>query len=213
MTAARIGIDESGKGDYYGPLVIGAVYVDGSTEGALTELGVRDSKKVSDKRAAVLAAEIKKRCPHHSVVAIGPRRYNELYEKIGNLNKLLAWGHARALENVLEKTPCARAVSDQFGDERFILNALLKNGKAVALEQRHRAEEDIAVAAASLLARAEFLERLGRLSQEQQIAFPKGASDPKILILGRELVKAKGEAALAEVAKLHFKTTKQILAG
>src|SRR5256712_546528 len=177
---ARIGMDESGKGDYVGPLVIGAVYVDAQTETRLVELGVRDSKLLADVRILALAAEIRAICPY-SVVAIGPKHYNEVYEKIQNLNSLLAWGHARALENVLEKVSCNLAIADQFGNEAVLQNALLKRGRQIKLEQRPRAEEDVAVAAASILARAEFVRRLEQLSQQIGKTLPKGASDPQIV--------------------------------
>ena len=207
---ARIGMDESGKGDYFGPLVIGAVYVDAQTETRLVELGVRDSKLLSDVRILALAAEIRAICPY-SVVAIGPKHYNEVYEKIQNLNSLLAWGHARALENVLEKVSCNLAIADQFGNEAVLQNALLKRGRQIKLEQRPRAEEDVAVAAASILARAEFVRRLEQLSKQIGKTLPKGASDPQIVTVGREIVAKGGRDALAEVAKLHFKTTEKIL--
>ena len=142
----RIGIDESGKGDYFGPLVIAAVFVDAITQHELALMQVRDSKKISDGRILEMAPDIKTICPH-SVVAIGPQKYNELYGKIKNLNRLLAWGHARALENLLDKVSCGRAIADQFGDERLILNALQAKGRTIALEQRPKAESDIAVAA------------------------------------------------------------------
>ena len=106
----RIGIDESGKGDYFGPLVIAAVFVDATTQRELALMQVRDSKKISDGRILELAPDIKTICPH-SIVAIGPQKYNELYAKIKNLNRLLAWGHARALENLLDKVSCARAIA------------------------------------------------------------------------------------------------------
>ena len=172
----RIGIDESGKGDYFGPLVIAAVFVDATTQGELRLMEVRDSKKISDGRVLEMAPGNKTICPH-SVIAIGPQKYNELYAKIKNLNRLLAWGHAKALENLLERgVTCERAISDQFGDERLILNVLQEKGRKITLEQRPRAESDLAVAAASILARAEFLIRLKRLSSEVGTTLPKGAS-------------------------------------
>ncbi len=158
-TIERIGIDESGKGDYFGPLVIAAVFVDATTQGELRLMQVRDSKKISDGRILEMAPDIKTICPH-SVIAIGPQKYNELYEKIRNLNRLLAWGHAKALETLLERVTCERAISDQFGNERLILNVLQEKGRKIVLEQRTKAESDLAVAAASILARAEFLLRL-----------------------------------------------------
>lgn len=206
----RIGIDESGKGDYFGPLVISAVCVTAETEPDLKLMEARDSKRISDGRILELAPDIRQLCPH-SIVAIGPQRYNELYEKIRNLNRLLAWGHARALENLLERVDCSLAISDQFGDERFILNALLEKGKRVHLVQRPKAEADLAVAAASILARAEFLMRLKRLSDEVGTTLPKGASGT-VELAARMVIKKHGKGKLRAVAKLHFKTTQAILA-
>ena len=205
----RIGIDESGKGDYFGPLVIAAVFVTPTLEQDLALMQVRDSKKISDGRILELAPDIRLLCPH-SLVAIGPQRYNELYAKIKNLNRLLAWGHARALENLLQQVECDLAIADQFGDERLILNALQVKGKQIRLVQRTKAESDLAVAAASILARAEFLQRLDRLSQELNTTLPKGAS-PAVELAGRMVVKKYGRDRLGTVAKLHFKTTKQVL--
>ena len=209
-TIERIGIDESGKGDYFGPLVIAAVFVDATTQGELALMDVRDSKKISDGRILEMAPDIKTICPH-SVIAIGPQKYNELYAKIKNLNRLLAWGHAKALENLLDRgVSCERAISDQFGDERLILNALQEKGRKLVLEQRTKAESDLAVAAASILARAEFLIRLKRLSEEIGTMLPKGASTA-VELAGKMIVKKHGETRLGTVAKLHFKTTKVVL--
>lgn len=205
----RIGIDESGKGDYFGPLVIAAVFVDSTTQGELALMQVRDSKKISDGRILELAPDIKAICPH-SLIAIGPQRYNELYAKIKNLNRLLAWGHAKALENLLDRVSCERAISDQFGNERLILNALQEKGRKIVLEQRTKAESDLAVAAASIIARAEFLIRLKRLSEEVGTTLPKGAS-PAVELAGRMIVRKHGRERLGSVAKLHFKTTKAVL--
>lgn len=207
----RIGIDESGKGDYFGPLVIAAVFVDATTQGELKLMEVRDSKKISDGRILEMAPDIKTICPH-SVIAIGPQKYNELYAKIKNLNRLLAWGHAKALENLLERVTCERAISDQFGNERLILNALQDKGRKIVLEQRPKAESDLAVAAASILARAEFLIRLQRLSGEVGTTLPKGAS-PSVELAAKMIVKKHGRERLGAVAKLHFKTTQAVLAG
>jgi ribonuclease HIII len=206
---ARIGIDESGKGDYFGPLVIAAVFVDPSGETDLALMGVRDSKKISDGRILEMASDIRQTC-RHSIVAIGPRRYNELYAKINNLNRLLAWGHARALENLLEQVDCALAISDQFGDQQLIVNALQAKGKMIRLVQHPKAEADLAVAAASILARAEFLHRLQRLSHEVGTTLPKGAS-PAVELAARMVMKKHGGERLGSVAKLHFKTTGRVM--
>lgn len=205
----RIGTDESGKGDYFGPLVIAAVFVSPVTQQELLLMGVRDSKKLSDGRILEIAPAIRRLCPH-SAVSIGPQRYNDLYAKIKNLNRLLAWGHARALENLLQQVNCDLAIADQFGDERFILHALQEKGKQIRLIQRPKAEADAAVAAASILARADFLRRLGRLSEDLRIMLPKGAS-PAVEVAGRSVVKTYGQDRLRTVAKLHFTTTKRIL--
>lgn len=208
----RIGIDESGKGDYFGPLVIAAVFVDATTQSELKLMEVRDSKKISDGRILELAPDIKTICPH-SVIAIGPQKYNELYAKIKNLNRLLAWGHAKALETLLERgVTCERAISDQFGDERLILNVLQEKGRKIVLEQRTKAESDLAVAAASVLARAEFLIRLKRLSDEVGTMLPKGAS-PAVELAATMIIKKHGRDRLDTVAKLHFKTTHAVLTG
>jgi ribonuclease HIII len=205
----RIGIDESGKGDYFGPLVIAAVFVDATTQGELALMGVRDSKKISDGRILEMAPDIRAICPH-SLIAIGPPKYNELYAKIKNLNRLLAWGHAKALENLLGRVSCERAISDQFGDTQLILNALQEKGRKIVLEQRTKAESDLAVAAASIVARAEFLMRLKRLSDEVGTTLPKGAS-PAVELAAKMVVKKHGQERLSTVAKLHFKTTKAVL--
>ena len=204
-----IGTDESGKGDYFGPLVAAAVYLTSELAEQLSSAGVKDSKRLSDSRALSLASLIKKKAPY-SVVAIGPKRYNELYQRFKNLNRLLAWAHARAIENILEKIPAERAVSDQFGDVSYIESALLTKGRNIHLEQRHKAEEDIAVAAASILARAEFIRRLSSLGEKYDIELPKGASG-KVVEAGKEFLKRYGQKELSEVAKLHFKITEAIL--
>ena len=207
----RIGIDESGKGDYFGPLVVAAVLVIPAVEPDLKLMQVRDSKRISDGRVLEMAPAVRQICKH-SIVAIGPERYNDLYAKIGNLNRLLAWGHARALENLLGQADCALAISDQFGDERFILNALLEKGKRIQLIQRPKAEEDVAVAAASIVARAEFLIRLARLADGVGTTLPKGAS-PAVELAARMVVKKHGRDRLSTIAKLHFKTTQAVMAG
>lgn len=209
---ARIGCDESGKGDYFGPLVIAAVFVDTQSETHLHSLGVRDSKTLTDARMLAMAEEIKKLCPH-MVVPIEPQRYNTLYAQTGNLNRLLAWGHAWTLEQLLEKVSCRLAIIDRFGDPSYVLNALREKGRQITIEQRTHAEEDIAVAAASILARARFVQLLEQLSQSARETLPKGASDPAIVAVGRRLVARLGKEQLTGFAKLHFKTTEAILQG
>jgi ribonuclease HIII len=206
-----IGTDESGTGDFFGPLVIAGVLVTPQSLLRLEKIGVRDSKRITDNRVTELGTIIRKQFPN-SIVVIGPERYNDLYEKIRNLNRLLAWGHARAIENILEKHQCQCALTDQFGDEKFVKNALLEKGKKIELVQRPKAEEDLAVAAASILARGEFLRRLKNLSESWGVDLPKGCSSD-IVGVGKELTEKFGAEILRKTAKYHFKTTKQILAG
>jgi ribonuclease HIII len=205
-----IGVDESGKGDYFGPLAVAGVHVPEGGRDALLSLGVRDSKQVSDDRARRLARAIRDSYAT-SVVAIGPERYNALYASMRNLNRLLAWAHARVIENLLERVPdCGEAISDQFGDARLLEQALLERGRRIRLRQHPRAEADPVVAAASLVARAEFLDRLTALSGRFGTSLPKGAGPP-VLVAARAFVAQHGADALGQVAKLHFRTTRQVL--
>lgn len=207
MSEGHIGVDESGKGDFFGPLVIAACYVGPEH---LAELeGVKDSKKLTDPVAIRLAVKIRAVCPC-SVIALGPAKYNELYAKFRNLNELLAWGHARAIENVLEIHPADLVISDQFAHGGApVRRKLFEKGKQVEFRSMVRAEADIAVAAASILARAEFLNRLKRLSIEFGVDLPKGATS--VIGAGKKFVSLHGPAALSQVAKMHFKTSAQVL--
>jgi ribonuclease HIII len=189
-------------------LVIAGVYADAEIKKKLKEIGAADSKTLSDTRIHKLAEEIIKICKY-SVVTVGNRRYNEMYDKIKNLNKLLAWGHARVIENLLEMVECNYVLSDQFGSPELIKNALLSKGRKVNLEQRPRAEENIVVAAASILARDEYVKAMNKLSEEYGKEFPKGGS-AMVLEAAREFVKCRGKEELANVAKLHFVITEKI---
>jgi ribonuclease HIII len=211
----HIGTDESGKGDYFGPMVIAGVWLDESAAAGLETMGIRDSKLLSDQRCKELAAEIRIVCNGKFVeVEIPPERYNELYDQFKkegkNVNHLLAWGHARAIESLLEKNPSSYAVADQFGNERFIFSKLMEKGKKLQLIQTPRAECYTAVAAASILARDRFLSRIEKLSQEYGILFPKGASD-RVIQPALDIIKKRGIDELKKVAKLHHKTTQKIL--
>lgn len=204
-----VGIDEAGKGDYFGPLVIAACFADDSIDSSFKSIGLRESKSVSDRRVYELESRIKKIAPYE-VVAIGPEKYNELHSKMHNLNRLLAWGHARALENILERVNPEEVVADQFGNERFVINALMKKGREVKLTQRTRAESLPAVAAASILARAEFLRRLDALSKKHSSQFPKGAG-PQVDLAAKAFVEANGLEELHKIVKIHFKNTKRVI--
>jgi ribonuclease HIII len=209
----HMGIDESGKGDFFGPLVIAAAFVNKPLAKAFADKGVRDSKTVtSDKKAEEMARDIRKMLgDRYALVTIGPRAYNRLYAKMRNVNDILAWGHARAIENLLEKVPdCPRAVSDQFGPKRQIEQALMKKGRSIELIQRPKAESDPAVAAASILARASFIAALRKIGEQYGVTIPKGASD-RVREIGVELVKKQGPETLLETVKCHFRTTDAVL--
>ncbi len=212
MFEPHFGVDESGKGDFFGPLVISGVYVDRGIAHNLLDAGVQDSKRIgSDARIRALAQVIRK-TPGGLVetVLIGPRRYNELYEKFSNLNKLLGWGHARVIENLLKKKPdCPRSLSDQFADARVIEQSLLRHGRKIDIEQRLRAESDIAVAAASILAREAFINWLERRGRELGLRLERGVS-ANVKETAKKLAQINGSQALREVAKVHFRTAHEI---
>lgn len=209
-----IGTDESGKGDFFGPLVVAAVGVNADSAERLSVLGVKDSKTLTDKKARALATQIRTVCAGGFVeLEISPVRYNSLYQQFRiegkNLNHLLAWAHARALEDMLQKVPCRFAIADKFADERFINSRLMAKGREITLVQTPRAERNVAVAAASVLARDRFLWRMEEMAQRYGMQFPKGAS-ALVIEAGRQFVGTTGRDKLAEVAKLHFKTLDQI---
>lgn len=213
MFEEHMGIDESGKGDFFGPLVISAVFVNQDIIDVFRELNVRDSKTVtSDRKALSMARDIHRVLDgKFSVITIGPEAYNRLYMKMGNVNKMLAWGHARAIENLLEKVPgCPRAVSDQFGPKHQIEQALLKKGQKIRLEQRPKAESDPAVAGASILARAGFVHALGQMGKQFDMEIPKGASE-KVRQVAQELIRKNGPEILIKACKCHFRTADQVL--
>ena len=209
----RIGVDESGKGDFFGPLSIAGVYVNESVINAWKEIGIRDSKNISsDKKIAELADKIRNTpgCVVDSVV-VGNEAYNRLYSKMRSVNTLLAWGHARVIENLLGKRyqmnpPPVKAISDQFASSKSVIEkALMAQGKELQLVQRHKAEEDIAVAAASILARDGFVKGLAKLEQDFAMKLPKGAG-AAVDKAAKEFVEQRGAGELAKVSKTHFRT-------
>ncbi|NJK92508.1 MAG: ribonuclease HIII, partial [Blastochloris sp.] len=169
MYSPHFGIDEAGKGDFFGPLVIAGAYVDAGIGRKLREKGIRDSKTVaSDKRIFELADIVREVVgPRWEVVSIGPKRYNEMYGQFRNLNRLLAWGHVKVIENLAKKVPdCPRALSDQFARADVLERELAKKKLSLKLEQRTKGESDLAVAAASILAREGFLLGMNKLSEQ-----------------------------------------------
>ncbi len=208
VPAKHIGVDESGKGDFFGPLVIAGVLTDENSSEILLKAGIKDCKKVSDAQIPKLAAAVKNNCVF-SIVTINPAKYNELYAKFGNLNKLLAWGHARTIENILEKADCEYALSDKFGDEKLIKNALMGKGQNIKLEQRCKAESDIAVAAASILAREQFLKIMADFSSKYGVQIPKGCNSA-VIDAAREIAGRFSKDELKNLVKTHFKTFQEL---
>lgn len=209
----RIGVDESGKGDFFGPMCVAGVYVNEAVLMAWKDAGVRDSKNISsDKKISDLAKLIKDTpgCVT-TVVPIGNEAYNRLHAKMGSVNAVLAWGHARVIENLMGQRhrmnpPPVRAISDQFAASKSVVEkALMSMGRELDLVQRHKAEEDLAVAAASILARAEFVRRLAGLGNGLEVELPKGAGT-NVDNIAKELVNQHGAEVLGKIAKLHFRT-------
>jgi ribonuclease HIII len=209
----RIGVDESGKGDFFGPMCVAGVYVNEAVLTAWKDAGVRDSKNISsDKKISDLAKLIKDTpgCVT-TVVPIGNEAYNRLYAKMRSVNNVLAWGHARVIENLMGQRhrmnpPPVKAISDQFAASKSVVEkALMSMGRELELVQRHKAEEDLAVAAASILARDEFVKRLAGLGKDYGVELPKGAGT-NVDAVAKELFAQHGVGVLEKISKMHFRT-------
>ena len=201
------GIDESGKGDFFGPLVVAGVYTDEEIGAKLAAAGVCDSKLIkSDKKITEIAQKIRSIAPgKFAVVTVGPEAYNRLYGNFGNLNRLLAWGHAKVIEELLERVPeCPRMLSDKFGNESLIRNALQTRGRMIKLEQETKAESDVAVAAASILARDGFIRIMAKLSESCGVELPRGAGN-NVQAMANEIAASDPEL-LQKISKTHFRT-------
>ena len=223
LFSAHAGSDESGKGDYFGPLVVCCAYTDEKLSEEMQKLGVRDCKQMTDKAVLTAGAALRNLLgpTGYAVVKLGPAAYNRLYAKIRNINRMLAWAHGTAIEELLEKRPaCDRVVVDQFAPtETTILRALKARGKAAKVEQRHKAESDIAVAAASVIARELFIRACQDMGKEcfgenaeAQDKIPLGSSDPRVRELAEEMVRKNGPTWLMNHCKAHFQTTDKVLA-
>lgn len=211
MFQPHFGIDESGKGDFFGPLVIAGVYTDAGIARALIAAGVQDSKAISSDARIRALADVIRETPGlvYEVVSVGPERYNQLYEKAGNLNRLLAWGHGLVIENLLKIRPdCPRALSDQFAHESVLKKALGPGGRSIVLEQRTKGESDVAVAAASILARERFINWMSEASKRLGVTLPRGATSVKAV--AKQILEARGAEFLPKVCKMHFKTAREV---
>ncbi len=198
-----IGSDECGKGDYFGPLVVVAVRLEKGQASKLRAAGVRDSKTLSDEQCKRLGAALRALVAH-AVVRLDPPRYNQIYVQ-GKLNDLLGNLHAEAIGQLSK--PGMHVLVDQFASPALMKKKLAPLG--IKLEQRTRAESNPAVAAASIIAREEFLTALKELSEEAAVDLHKGAGDPVDRAASR-FVAIHGRAGLTKVAKLHFKNTTRI---
>lgn len=204
--AHYIGTDESGKGDYFGPLVIAGVISNSDEAEKLKNVGVKDSKLLSDSAIDEMVPLIKNILKDNfNIITISPATYNTLHEKMGNVNRILGWAHAKVIENLLMKTDVPEAISDKFGDESYIIRNLQEKGKVIKLHQFTKAERFTGVAAASMLARNSF-NNWFKEKKAIGMDLPKGASsivDKKV----KEIRNMHDIAYLSQIAKLHFKTT------
>ena len=224
---AWIGTDEAGKGDYFGPLVAAAVYVDAECRETFTDLGITDGKRLSNGRVQKLAESLRDgHSQHIAVVEKMPAAYNSLYAALRsrgeNLNHLLASLHAEAIWTLANRVGAKHALVDQFAKNDLITPRLspranntlfLQRGAAafgIKIKQVTKAERDIAVAAASIIARDAFLTAMDALSETYQMCLPRGAY--QVVEAGREFVKLHGIDALKNVAKLHFNLTDAVCA-
>ena len=225
---AWIGTDEAGKGDYFGPLVAAAVYVDAECRETFSDLGITDGKRLSNPRVHKLAESMHNRYPHHIVVVEKmPAAYNSLYATLRrrgqNLNHLLASLHAEAIRTLANRVGAKHALVDQFAKNDLITRQLIQPADnipplqrginvtafGIEIKQVTKAERDIAVAAASIIARDAFLKGMDTLSETYQMRLPRGAY--QVVEAGREFVKRHGIDALQHVAKLHFHLTDAVL--
>ena len=204
-----IGVDESGKGDFFGPLVIAALAADRVDVRRLSRIGARDSKLISGGRLLQIDGELRAQFSH-AVVIIHPKEYNQRYSEVKNLNRLLAWGHATAIERILAKQSADQVISDKFGKARLLEEQLLERGKKIRVSQIVRGEAVPQVAAASVLARAAFIREMNKLSERYGIVLPRGAAS-QVDEAGRRFVDLHGVSALAAVAKIHFKNYQRVV--
>jgi len=212
----HIGVDEVGKGDYFGPLVVVSCFVDEDIKEKIACLGVGDSKKFSDQRIRKMYYALKDYSFYYTSV-VSPTEYNNLYKEYKNVSILLAKQHSKVIEMGLKdlkskNIQCDHVVIDQFSSQKSrVINELGVLGKQADFRQFHKGESDIAVATASVLARGRFLEEMDKMGESYYFNFPKGASN--VIDSAKEFVKKNGIEELSKVAKISFKTTAKVLQG
>jgi ribonuclease HIII len=205
----RLGIDEAGKGDYFGPLVVAGVRITGVGQAkSLQEIGVRDSKEISVLGARGVSQRILETVGLENVrvVSLSPREYEIRRGAAGNINRLLGELDAGIIGELAREVEVV--VVDEFArSARDHLKPFVPEG--VRLQVRPRAEDDAAVAAASIVARARQLEEIEHLSERVGFRLPLGATH--VVDAGRRVLAELGEDGLAGVAKTHFATTRRVL--
>ncbi|MBK8943995.1 MAG: ribonuclease HIII [Ignavibacteriae bacterium] len=203
-----IGTDETGKGDFFGPLIIAGFYVNEEIQNFLINLGVKDSKELADTKIDEIAKIIKSKFPkNYSIVIINPEKYNQLYDEFKNLNKILNWAHSKVIENLYETFQPETVIIDQFS--KTPINISLKNNFAkVNFVQIPKAEKYVGVAAASILARNELNKWFNKKNHEG-IPVLKGAST-EVENSAKIITVKFGIQILNKISKVHFKTTKKI---
>jgi len=203
-----IGTDETGKGDYFGPLVIAGMYVNEEVIKFLTQLGVRDSKELSDPEIDRIAKIIKTTYPsNYSIISINPDKYNELYQDIKNVNKLLDWGHSKIIESIYKNFKTKTIIVDQFSKTPLKISTA-KDFSEVNFVYMPKAEKNIGVAAASILARNQ-MSKWFYAKQKSGFYVLRGASS-EVESAAKKIYLENGKQILEKLVKLHFKTTKKI---
>lgn len=203
-----IGTDETGKGDYFGPLVVAGMYVNEEVSQFLFQLGVRDSKELSDSQMDKMANEIRLKYPlNFAIISLNPEKYNELYTKFNNLNKLLEWAHSKVIENIFPKFKPPTVIIDQFSKTPFKISDE-KAYSSVDFIQIPKAEKYLGVAAASILARNEMSKWFYNM-QDNGYSVLRGAS-AEVENRAKNIYLKNGKSTLTKLVKLHFKTTKKI---
>lgn len=205
-----IGTDESGKGDYFGPLVTAAVYTNKQISFELEQIGVKDSKLISDNEIKKIETDVKKIIKSKfEIILINPEKYNLLFEQFKNLNKILAWAHTKAIQNLIESVNCNNVISDKFGSERLIKSELAKKNIDINIFQTTKGERFTGVAAASILARAKVIDWFKNKSKEIGLEIPKGAGE-QVNLIAQKILQKTDKEYLSKMIKFHFKNSQKI---
>lgn len=208
---SSVGSDEVGTGDYYGPIVVTASYVSKDNIEFLTDLGVRDSKKLSDEQILKIVPKIIKKIPYKTIM-LSNKEYNEKYGKNMNLNKIKAVLHNKVLAEMIKDNEYDYIVVDQFEPEKSYYNHLSESTNIVkGITFITKAEDKcLSVAVSSLISRYIFVKEMDKLGDKYGIFLPKGANY-YVEDVGIKLVEKYGIDVLKNIAKLNFSNTDRIL--